>query len=399
MRAVAVFSLSLSLSLVWACDGARCDPGPRQVVTRMEPEVTPPVGGTGSRFQSPLDAKDTAGAKQRLVEILLRSLNDEIRDPATEGAWDFWSDGSSSYVLPGGGAALLMSFRRTSPTSQEGFLVIGTISGQNTVVHGFWRVPAGIDDIHVMDMGAAGPMIYTVSFDTSGRHRKIFHHLLRFDGEKIQSVWSYALDYVVEQPKTYRPVEVSFRDEDGDGTREVRVRMPGADTPRLWKRRWATFKWDPAHNEFIPMRGLAFTPVGAHKPHWAAFGFLEALRVRSLQDARRFGSDTPGCRHIDDLWEVFTRRKYRPVGLPRRADEVPAQSFSLDPSKGIPQSLAQSASRSSAQGTSASPSQGTVVVDLERPDDPSRYQAHFVLRRAPPGEDGWRICIVRFFRT
>jgi len=325
---------------------------------------------TASPLKSPLDAKDTAGAKQRFVELLRRSLNRQITDPARQGQWDFWSEGSTRYTLADGSKAWLMSFRRTSPTSQEGFGVIGTILGQNTVVHGYWKVDAGIDDIHVMDMGKAGAMIYTVSFDTTGNKRLIYHHLLRFDGKAVKAVWSYKLGYNVEQPRTYKPISVTFRDEDKDGTREVRIRIPGKDTPRLWKHRWAMFKWNAPRNEFTPLRGLAFTPVSRQKPLWAAFGFLEAVRLRTRDDARRFATDRRRCRTMDELWDAFVRRKYKPVGQPRRKRAVAPYRDR----------------------------KAWVLVDLERPRDAHRYLAELELIRERDDLNSWVLCRVRFFR-
>ncbi|MFH2010689.1 MAG: hypothetical protein ABI333_29075 [bacterium] len=358
------------LLLVIAPLQAGCRKHAAAPAARQTPESRPRRSAVGTPLLSPLDAKDTAGAKQRFVEILRRRLNSRIKDPSRQGQWDFWSEGSTSYTLPGGSRAYLMSFRRTSPQSQEGFLVIGSISGQNTVVHGFWRVMAGIDDIHVMDMGKAGPMIYTVSFDTTGMKRLIHHHLLRYDGRTIREVWSYKVGYDLEQPKTYKPVSVTFRDEDSDGTREVRIRIPGADTPRLWKRRWAMFKWDPPRNEFLPLRGLAFTPVARQKPLWAAFGFLEAMRTKAHAHALRFGSNQRGCRTAEGLWELMRQRRYRAVTPPRRK-----------------QATAPYRDR-----------RASILVDLERPKDPHRYLAELELRRDPGGLNQWGICNIRFFR-
>lgn len=323
-----------------------------------------------SRLKSPLDAKDTAGAKQRFVELLRRNLNRQITDRAKQGEWDFWSEGSTPYTLPDGSRNWLMSFRRTSPTSQAGYLVIGTIFGHNTVVHGYWKVDAGIDDIHVMDMGKAGAMIYTVSFDTTGSKRLIYHHLLRFDGRAIKAVWSYKLGYDVGQPRTYKPVSVTFRDEDKDGTREVRIRIPGKDTPRLWKRRWAMFKWNAPRNEFTPLRGLAFTPVSRQKPLWAAFGFLEAVRKKSRANARRFTTDSRRCRTMDELWDAFIRRKYKVVSAPRRKRTVAPYRDR----------------------------KAWVLVDLERPGDAHRYLAELELIRAREDLNSWVLCRIRFFR-
>ncbi len=326
--------------------------------------------GAGSPLKSPLDAKDTAGAKQRFIELLRRELNRQITDPTRQGQWDFWSDGSSSYPLADGSKAWLMSFRRTSPTSQEGYLVIGTIFGPNSVVHGHWRVNAGIDDIHVMDMGKAGLFIYTVSFDTTGNKRAIHHHLLRFDGRSLKAVWSYQLGYNVIRPKTYKPVSVTFRDEDKDGTREVRIRIPGKKTPRLWKRRWAMFKWNAPQNEFLPLRGLAFTPVSKQKPLWAAFGFLEAVRKRTRPEARRFTTDKRHCRSTDELWDAMVRRKYKAVSTPRRKRKVAPYSDR----------------------------KASVLVDLERPGDSHRYLAELEMIRAGGDLNSWALCRIRFFR-
>jgi len=332
--------------------------------------VEPPRLGSGSQLRSPLDAKDTAGAKQRFVELIRRNLNARHQDREAGGRWAFWSEGSSRYKLENGERAYLMSFRRYSAKSQKGFLVIGTISGQNTVVHGYWSVPAGIDDIHVMDMGRAGRMIYTVAFDTTGNHRRIYHTLLRFDGSRLSPVWSYRLAYHVEEPETYEPVSVTFRDEDGDGTREVRLRIPGPDTPHLWKRRWAMFKWDPPRNEFLPLRGLAFTPVSLQKPLWAAFGFLESVRTRTAKAAQRFGANRRSCRNIEDLWHAMVRRGYRPVGPLRRKNDVDAFGDR----------------------------EASVLSDLSREGDAHRYLAELKLVREGDGLNGWRVCRIRFFR-
>lgn len=352
-------------------------PGCRKHAGRPASGRSGATGKDKSRFtssvgplKSPLDAKDTAGAKQRFVELLRRELNRKITDPARQGRWDFWSEGSSRYTLPDGTRAWLMSFRRTSPTSQEGFLVIGTISGQNTVVYGYWKVNAGIDDIHVMDMGKAGKFIYTVSFDTTGVKRVIYHHLLRFDGRALKAVWSYRLGYELLQPRTYKPVSVTFRDEDKDGTREVRIRIPGKDTPRLWKRRWAMFKWNAPQSEFLPLRGLAFTPVSGQKPLWAAFGFLEAVRLGTRNQMRRFGTDRRHCRSVEELWDTFVRRKYKPVGAPRRKRAVAPHKDR----------------------------KASVLVDLERPGDSHRYLAELELVRERKDLSPWTLCRIRFFR-
>jgi len=340
--------------------------GPRSSTRKPDPSLS----SSSSPLKSPLDAKDTAGAKQRFVELLRRKLNRKITDPAKQGEWDFWSEGSTPYKLPNGSKVWLMSFRRTSPASQEGFLVIGTIFGHNTVVYGHWRVNAGIDDIHVMDMGKAGAMIYTVSFDTTGTKRLIYHHLLRFDGRAIKTVWSYKLGYDVDQPHTYKPITVTFRDEDKDGTREVRIRIPGKDTPLLWKRRWAMFKWNAPRNEFSPLRGLAFTSVSLQKPLWAAFGFLEAVRLRTRESARRFTSERRHCRSMDELWDAFIRRKYKVVSAPRR--KRPTNPYG--------------------------DRKAWVLVDLERPGDSHRYLAELELQRERDDLNAWTLCRVRFFR-
>jgi hypothetical protein len=355
------------------CSG-RCEPEaarPRPATRpATRPAKLPARPGEGKHLRSPLDAKDTAGAKQRFVELIRRSLNRRLRNRRARGRWAFWSEGSTRYKLENGERAYLMSFRRYSARSQEGFLVIGTISGHNTVVHGYWSVPAGIDDIHVMDMGGAGRMIYTVAFDTTGDHRRIYHTLLRFDGSQLSPVWSYRLAYHVAEPETYKPVSVTFRDEDDDGTREVRLRIPGPDTPHLWKRRWAMFKWDPPRNEFLPLRGLAFTPVALQKPLWAAFGFLEAVQTRTRKAAQRFGANQRRCRNIDDLWHAMVRRGYRAVGPLRPKGNV-------DPYH----------SREAA-----------VLTDLERKGDARRYLAELKLVREGDGLNGWRVCRIRFFR-
>lgn len=320
--------------------------------------------------RSPLDAKDTAGAKQRLVELLRRQLNERSGATARQGQWDFWSEASSRYRLENGERAYLMSFRRFSRVRQQGFLVIASISGQNAVLYGFWQVPAGIDDIHVMDMGKAGRMIYTVAFDTSGNHRRIYHNLLRYDGRALSSVWSYRLSYHVSRPKSFKPVSVTFRDEDGDGSREVRLRIPGKDTPHLWKHRWALFRWDPPSNEFLPLRNLAYTPVSLQKPLWAAFGFLEAVQGRSEKAARRFGAMTPGCRHMDDLYGTMARRGYRVSGRLRRKTRA----------------------------ASSRARRAVVLADLERQRDPHRYVGEIHLVREGSTENGWRVCRIRLFR-
>ncbi|MDY0003178.1 MAG: hypothetical protein RBU30_17900 [Polyangia bacterium] len=358
----------LALAGSGRCDSSRCDPHPAGPIAKQEPQRPRTDPTEANILRSPLDSKDTSEAKQRLVELVRRNLNEQVKDPTREGLWDFWSEGSSRYPLTAKESAYLMSFRRLTGLGQEGFLVICTISGQNTVVHGTWRAPAGIDDIHVMNMGAAGTMIYAVSFDTTHSRRRIHHHVLRHDGARISEVWSFSMSYEVSRPKTYKPVSVSFRDVDKDGVPEVRLRIPGAQTPRLWKRRWALFKWDAPQNEFLPHRGLAFTSAATHKPLWAAFGLLEAVREGSLEDARRFGADRQGCRPLDDIWETFFRRQYRPQGQPRLLGEHEGD-----------------------KGRRA-----RVMVDLERPKETSRYQAEIELRRMD--DETWRVCQVRFFR-
>ena len=366
-RAHLLFGLA---ALLAGCQGRGCAQQSPAPAAGASPRTRAPSSPSGSPLRSPLDAKDTAGAKQRFVELVRRSLNARVRDPSREGRWDFWSEGSTRYQLPSGERAYLMSFRRFSARSQEGFLVIGTISGQNTVVHGYWQVPAGIDDIHVMDMGKAGPMIYTVAFDTTGGYRRIYHNLLRYDGSKISSVWSYRLAYEVEQPKTYKPVSVTFRDEDRDATREVRLRIPGKDTPRLWKRRWVMFKWDAPRNEFLPLRGAAFTPASLQKPLWTAFGYLETLRTRSRKDVHRFGATQRGCRNIDDLWDQMLRRGYQPVGPLRRKHKTDAYRAR----------------------------RAYVLTDLVRKDQAQRYLGEIQLVREGTSLMGWRVCQIRFFR-
>jgi|AMFO01.1.fsa_nt_gi hypothetical protein len=344
---------------------------------RQEPAGSHPAPAASSApakgrslLRSPLDAKDTAGAKQRLVELLRRQLNERLGVTQRQGQWDFWSEGSSRFVLPSGERAYLMSFRRFLRTGQQGYLVITSIAGQNAAVYGHWQVPAGIDDIHVMDVGKAGRMIYTVAFDTTGNHRRIYHNLLRYDGRTLTSVWSYRLSYNVNRPRSHKPVSVTFRDEDGDGNREVRIRIPGKDTPHLWKRRWALFHWDAPSNAFVPLRNLAFTPVALQKPRWAAFGFLEAAQSRSERDARRFGALRSGCRHIDDLYDAVVRRRYRLAGRIRY--KAPADPYRSRRAR--------------------------VTAPLTRPKDVHRYLAEFSLVREGRGENGWRVCAIRFFR-
>jgi hypothetical protein len=364
VRSCVVGTLVTVLSILAAC--RRSDTGPasteRPLHQRSAGDPGPPT--------SPLDLSDTAGAKQRFVEILRHHLNERVKDPAREGQWDFWSEGSSAYALPNGQKAYLMSFRRVSPTDQEGFLVIGTIFGTSTVVHGSWRVPAGIDDIHVMSMGKAGPMIYVVAFDTTATRRVIHQVLLRYDGQAIQRVWSYTTGYDVTAPQTYQPANVSFHDEDGDGVPEVRLRIPGKDTPKLWRRRYAVFRYQ-GHpvNEFLPWKGLAFTPAAQHQPHWMAAAFLEAIRQQTRDELPRMVADQPGCKPADELWEVLQPARFKVVSAPRYPRPVQA----------------------------ATDRQADVHVDLEQPKDGRRFLGELKLVRTGGTFLGWRLCKIRLY--
>jgi hypothetical protein len=319
---------------------------------------------------SPLDLSDTSGARQRFVEIVKHSLNERIADGVRQGQWDFWSEGSSPYPMPGGQKAFLMSFRRVSPTEQEGFLVIGSILGMNTTVHGSWSVPAGIDDIHVMQMGKAGPMIYTVAFDTTSTRRVIHQHVLRFDGQTIRPMWSFTTGYDVTTPQSYQPPNVSFHDEDKDGVPEVRLRLPGKDTPKLWRRRWAVFRYQPPPvDAFVPWKGLAFTPSARHQPLWLAAALLEAIQVKGRDELPRMVADQAGCKPADELWETLQPQRFKVVSPPRLTRPV-------DP---------------------LAARQADVHVDLERPKDGRRYLAELKLVRPAAGYLGWRLCRIKLY--
>lgn len=335
------------------------------------PDKKPKPVEEGSGAFSPLDTGVTSNSRQRFVHLLSYRLNLNIaRD---EEKWALWAEGSSNYELADGRKAFLMSFRRSiGSLRQEGLMVMGRMEGEMPMVLSQWKLPASIDDMHIVSFGgSAGSLIHTVSMGPVGEFRMLHHHLLQLKKHRFSSTWSVMAGYFISEPKRYEPPVIMFSDIDKDGVKEVLVRLPGTGG-RKRKRRWAAFKWSEYAGRFQPLRHLGWTPLALQDPVWSLFGFLEAMENKDTEAASRFVlNGRPPCKHPDELSFVFDPNRWTPSGIPSMIHD------------------ARTASRPD-------------IVLLKQPLRDSkgvaRYEAHVELHKKTAPLPEWKICRATFLK-
>ncbi len=319
---------------------------------------------------TPLDRGLGSDAKLSFINLVRYRLNLSLPKGAVE-RWDLWAEGSAPFPLPDGKRAFLLSFRRAEDAEHEqGILVIGLLEGRMPVIVAQWKIPASIGDMHPVDMGPeVGVLLHVMSSGPAGPgHRMLYHHLLRLKNHRLEETWSARWTYTRGAPASYLPPVIRFVDTDGDGKKEILLRVPGAALSKRRSRRWAIFRWDGYSGRFVPKKGLAWSPVTIQKPTWTVSGFLEALHA---QDGDVVGLLTaypaPGCSRPEELVDFLANEDVEPAGLLRR-------------------SKASSANRA------------VVTVPMKKRSGPGRYLLEIQLRREQALLPRWKVCRLRLLR-
>ncbi len=290
-------------------------------VLQREPRARPRSLSIPHTITSPLDMGLSSDAKQAFVDLVRYRLNLSL-PPGDQATWDLWAEGSSPFPLPSGERAFLLSFRRVAASSRvEGLLVIGLLKEEMPVLVAQWRTRGSIDDMHPVDMGPpVGTLVHVVAMGPAGRFQLLQNHLLRLEGSKLRSVWHLLGGYSQESPEVFLPPVIRFRDLDGNDAREVLVRIPTRG--KRSRRIWAVFRWDTYLGRYVPVKGLARSPIALQQPDWAVAGFLEAVSRGEVDELGRFVAyPRRGCVPSEELADLLGTYGLRPVAPARLSKE------------------------------------------------------------------------------
>ena len=248
--------------------------------------------------------------------------------------------------------------------------MMGLLEGQTPVIVAQWKIAASIGDMHPVDLGPdVGVFIHVMSSGPVGRdYRMLFHHLLRLRNHRFEVTWSARWGYSRSNPSSYMPPNIRFFDTNGDGTKEILVRVPGAGIAKSRRHRWGVFCWDGYEGRFVPDRGLAWSPVAQQEPTWAATGFLEAVAAGDSDAASGLTAyPVRGCSRPEELIDFLTGEGVTSAGVPR-----------LSPKRSTGRSV--------------------VTVPMRRRSGPDRYLLELQVVGDQTPLPRWRICSARLLR-